>query len=90
MFFLNYLQKRKHVEEEKQKKMESITEHDYCGIENKRSKRLKKHAIPRVSKNIENMTAESLDSLKNIDKNTNRIANAFERLTDFLMNQFSE
>lgn len=52
-----------------------------------KKRRIKRKNIPRISKNIEDMTSESLIILKNIDKNMSRIADAFEKVADILMLQ---
>lgn len=86
--FLYYLQKRKH--DEISTAEEYRKDHDYCG-ENKsptkKGKRTKIKNIPRISKNIENMTSESLNILQNIDKNTSRIADSFDKIVDYLMQE---
>lgn len=66
------------------------TEHDYCqetNMSSKKGKRIKRKNIPRISKNIEDMTSESVIILKNIEKNTSRIADTFEKVADMLMQQ---
>lgn len=66
------------------------SEHDYClkrkikstEFKNKIKKRrvMRKQNVPRISTNIENITAESINILKNIEQNTARIADSFEKL----------
>lgn len=75
--------------------MEEQGEHDYSlkrkinenELKSNKKKRIMKQNVGRISRNIENMTQESLDILKNIEQNTTRIADSFEKLVNFFLNK---
>lgn len=84
--FLTYLQISE--EQPSTSQVPATQEHGYSlkrkaeTIESENKKRPRKQNTQKISKNIESMTQESLDILKNIEKNTERIATSFEEFVN--------
>ncbi|KAJ8910039.1 hypothetical protein NQ315_003681 [Exocentrus adspersus] len=64
------------------RKITYSSNYDFSQNAKQLNKRMKTKAIPRVAKHLEDLTSESVTILKNIDKNTSRIADSFEKLVN--------